>query len=295
MSRNLTAREVAHILGVSSKTVREWANDGVLKGLKTDDGPGKETWEFSEDDIYLCTDKRVVNRLRPEKVSERQNAQQRIDDLEREVEGLKASLHQAEEALQSERDDREGILEKTGLLHQQEVAELKKTADRYEEACFAFHDAMDTAIQSISLKGNLERLFRDNNIKVIHRMDEDLDSWNLLYAVQSNKITYHMPEFRYVPESRYEALNRHLLKTEAGDFRGCRKPSKERLQARRVLYGLRLRVLAPLLLLFLLLLMALGRVTQLPALILISLGVTALVVVDSVYRVRIWIKKRREA
>ena len=65
MSRTLTAREVADILGVSSKTVREWANEGVLRGVKTDNGPGKETWEFSEEEIYSCTDAKVVNRLKP--------------------------------------------------------------------------------------------------------------------------------------------------------------------------------------------------------------------------------------
>ena len=91
-----------------------------------------------------------------------------------------------------------------------------------------------------------------------------------------------------------EGLNRYLLTTEAGEFRGCHNPSKERLQARRKLYGLKLCVLASLMLIFLLLLMAFGKVTLLPASILIALGVTALVVVDSIYRVRIWIRKGRE-
>ena len=39
MGRTLTAREVGCLLGVSSKTVRDWANDGVLKGVKIDNGP----------------------------------------------------------------------------------------------------------------------------------------------------------------------------------------------------------------------------------------------------------------
>lgn len=295
MGRTLTAREVAQILGVSPKTVREWANDGVLKGEKTDDGPGKETWEFFEDELYSSTDKRVVNRLRPEEVSERRNAQQRIEDLESEIEHLKASLKESEEALQSEREDREGILEKRDRLHEKKVAALQKTVDQYEDACFAVEDAMKASLEAISLKRDLDELFGGKSIKVRHRMADDLESWHLRYTIQGRKDSYEMQEFTYKPAGRLKGLNRYLLETEAGEFLGCHNPSKERLQARRLLYGFRLRLLAIPVVVLMLFLMALGRVTPGHAIGAIALGVVALVVVDWMYRIRIGIRRWREA
>ena len=294
MARTLTAREVGQILGVSSKTVREWANEGVLKGVKIDNGPGKETWEFSEDGVYSCTDTRVVNRLKPEEVSERRNAQQRIEDLEHEIGELKASLERAEQSLQAEREERESALVEKALLHEQEIAEFRKKTDRYEDACFAVEDAMKAAIEAISLNRDLEELFQGKNIRVKHRMADDLESWYLRYKIQGRNAYYEMQEFKYEPESPLEGLNMYLLETEAGEFRGCRNPSKERLQARRVLYRFRLSAALAPLLLVMLLLMALGKIAPPPALGAIAPVVVAVVVVDLIYGVRIGIRKWKE-
>lgn len=294
MGRILTAREVGQVLGVSSKTVRDWANDGVLKGVKTDNGPGREGWEFLEDDVYSCPDTRVTNRLKPAEVDGRRNTQQRIEDLEHEIEALRTSLEAAEGSLQEGREKEESALAAAVLLHEKKLGELKEKTERYEDACFAAEKAIQAAVEEIRLKRDIERLFEQKGVRVQHRMRNDGKSWDLRYQIRGTNAWYEMEEFIYEPHNPLAGLNRYLLTKEAGEFRGSRHPPKEKLQARRTLYGIRLCVSAVVLFLILMLLMTLGVLATWPALGMMASIVAAVAVVNFMYGLRIEILKRKE-
>ena len=294
MGRTLTAREVGHLLGVSSKTVRDWANDGVLKGVKIDNGPGREGWEFREDDVYSCPDTRVTNRLKPAEVEGRRNAQQRIEDLEHEIEALKASLEAAERSLKLELKERESSLAAEVHLHETELGELKEKTETYEDACFAVEKAIQAAIEAIRLKRDVEKLFEQAGIRVEHRMADDGAAWDLRYQIRGTNAWYETQECRYEPHNPLAGLNRYLLTKEAGEFRGSHKPSNEKLQARRALYGIRFLVVAAPLILLGLLLMALGVLAPWWAVGIMASSVGAVAAVSIWYRTRIGIRKWKE-
>ena len=294
MGRTLTAREVGHLLGVSSKTVRDWANDGVLKGVKIDKGPGREGWEFREDDIYSCADTRVTNRLKPAEVEGRRNAQQRIEDIEHEVEAIRTSIEATERSLQAELKERESALKEEVHRHETELGELREKTEIYADACFAAEKAIQGAIEAIRLKRDLERLFKQTGIRVQHKMRDDGKSWDLRYQIRGTNAWYELQEYNYEPHNPLAGLNRYLLTSEAGEFRGCRKPSKEKLQARRVLYRIRLLAVAAPLFFILMLLMALGILATWWAVGIMASSVGAVAAVSIWYRTRIGIRKRKE-
>jgi hypothetical protein len=294
MGRTLTAREVGQVLGVSSKTVRDWANDGVLKGVKIDNGPGKEGWEFREEDVYSCPDTRVTNRLKPAEVDGRRNAQQRIEDLELEIEALRASLEATGRSLHAEREERENAFASELLLHETELGELKEKTETYEDACFAVEKAIRSAVESIRLKRDVDKLFEHAGMRVEYKMANDGAAWDLRYQIRGTKAWYELQEYRYEPQGPLGGLNRSLLAKEAGEFRGCRKPLKEKLQARRALYGVRLLAIATALFFILMLLMALGVLATWPALGIMASMVAVVLAVNFHYWTRIEILKRKE-
>jgi len=294
MGRTLTAREVGQVLGVSSKTVRDWANDGVLKGVKIDNGPGKEGWEFREEDVYSCADTRVTNRLKPAEVEGRRNAQQRIEDLEHENDALRASLEAAERSLKEERGKRESALAAEVHRHEKELGVLREKIEIYEDACVAAEKAIQAAIEAISLKRHVKRLFEKTGFRVEHRMRDDGKSWDLRYQIRGTNAWYELQEYTYELRNPLEGLNRYLLTKETGKFRGCHKPSIEKLRSRKALYGIRLRAAAIPLFLILLLFMALGVLATWPAVGIIASVVVAVVVVNFQYWIRLEILKRTE-
>lgn len=296
MGRKLSAREVGRILAVSSKTVRDWANEGVLPGTKTDNGPGKECWEFDEDEIYCCPDPRVTNRLKPAEVSGRRNAQQHIADLEKEIEDLKASLKTAESSLQSEREDKEKAIAQKVDLQATELEECRERTRKNQEACLAAEGALRAAVEKMRLKRDVGRLFRQAGIRVEYEMTEEGAAWNLRYLLKGENAWYRMEEYAYKPDNPLRGLHRYLLSGKAGAFRGCRNPSQERLQARRALYGMRLwLVVVPLVILGTLALKSFGVLTAWPALVIMGSVVAAAAVVNFLYGVRIEILRHKES
>ncbi len=59
MSKMLTVRKVAKMLGVTTYTIRNWARQGKIKAVKFPDNSDKSQWFISEEEI-----KRLQNRTK---------------------------------------------------------------------------------------------------------------------------------------------------------------------------------------------------------------------------------------
>ncbi len=295
MSRPLNAREVGSLLDISAKTARNWAHQRILPGELVDNGSGQKEWVFDEDDIYACTDMRVVKRLKPAESSEHRNAEQLIESLKKEIEGLRASLTESEQSVRNELKKKEQAFSEQARKH-------KTNLQRHEEAERLLRDASSANVRAIHSAANmtlskrgLEKFFYDAGIRIRYAALKDCAEWKIWYQVKGDKVWYETECFECKAEDLSLAMRRYLIAKEAGAFRGCRGASRERLHARMILYQLRL---SPLILVFLFLgpwMERAGVLTPWTMWPFMGLGVVAVVVVGYYYKIRIELLDRRRA
>lgn len=185
MRKKMTLSEISKQINLTDKTLRKYIKNGELNASYEDLGPGQQRWLVDEEDLYACEAPTIRNALDPKKVREYDTKDDRIRQLQNELEEKDLEILD----LKRKDEEREGIDDYAIL--KEELKKQKEETAFIKEAFTALLKAFQVAIDMHKSK-KIKELLEATGLNIEFEMlDEYGAEWEITYEIADKYKTHN--------------------------------------------------------------------------------------------------------